>query len=163
MARGIVRLALLFVVLFIGCKVDVSTAVNGGNTNASTGQIWMLRFEDTLHPQTIKVYVSPYTNSGTWGQTGDSPLLWMYDASGNKCFNLLVGGNVVHDSPNDRFSCVNLGGAGCGMQTIGTCSFSMNGHFPNGTTVVNGTYTLTTTNAAGQKVSGTQVITGSRQ
>lgn len=87
----------------------------------------------------------------------------MYDASGNKCFNLLVGGNGVHHSLNDRFSCVNLGGAGCGMQTLGSGSFSMNGHFPDGTIVVNGTYTLTVTNAGGQRVSGTQVITGSRQ
>ncbi|MDH4164619.1 MAG: hypothetical protein OEW15_18305 [Nitrospirota bacterium] len=140
----------------------VSCGGSSSSTSSSTaGQYWSLTFEDTMHPQTIKVYIAPITTGSTWGVTSDSPLLWMYDTSGNKCYNLLVGGNSYHDSPGDRFDCVNLHGSGCGMQTVGSCSFTINGNFPNANAVAKGSYTLSTTSPLGT-ITGTQSITGYR-
>lgn len=149
-------------ILMCGCgNTGNSSSSSSSDNSSSSGQTWYLTFNDTMHPQTIKVYVAPYTTGSTWGETGDSPLLWMYDTSGNQCYNLLVGGNSYHNSSGDTFDCVNLHGSGCGMQTIGTCSFTVNGNFPNATSVVSGSYTLTTTSPLGT-IKGTQSITGHR-
>jgi hypothetical protein len=130
---------------FFGTPNDTDSETDVG------GQMWILTFNDSgsaPHPQTIEVYVAPFTNSGTWGEVGDSAGLWMYGTDGVCTYRLMVGGNVVHDGSGDRFSCVNLGNSGCGMQTLGSCDFVANGNFPNATTV-SGTYTLTTTSSLG--------------
>ena len=134
-----------------GCTSTGSTCemcvIEKGNpiANSPKTQTWELTFHDNMHPQTVKVTVKPFTNSGTFSETSDSPGVWMFDASGSKCFRLPVGGNIVHDSPGDRWSFVGMGGSGCGMQTLGSnSSGTANGNFPFATLINNGVVTLTT-------------------
>ena len=150
----------LTLLTLISCGGGGSSSGGGGGSNS--GQTWSVTFNDSgsaPHPQTVTVYVSPYTYSGTWGQSTSTGLT-MYSPDGTCQYQLMVGGNVVHDSPGDRFSCVNLGGSGCGMQTIGSCSFTANGNFPNATSA-SGTFNLTTTSRLGT-VSGTNTIQARR-
>ena len=151
--------AVLLAVICLGAGC-LSPESSSSDTN---GQIWALVFNDSgsaPHPQTIKVYIAPFTTSSTWGEPGGgrSPGLWMYGPDGVCKYRLMVGGNSFHDSPRDRFDCVNLSASGCGMQTMGTCSFSINGNYPDATEA-SGTYSLTTQSPLGT-ASGTNSITG---
>lgn len=142
--------------------VLVLLTVCGGNqssqSNDQAGQKWQLDFADSMHPQSITVGINPFTNSGTFGEFGSSPGLWMFGPDGVCKYRLPVAGNIVHDSSGDRWSSVNLGGAGCGMQTLGTLSLTSDGNFPNATRV-SGTCTLTTDSPLGQ-VRATTTVTG---
>jgi len=143
--------------------VKVSQDAAGTTAPAAT-QVWELTFEDSgsaPHPQTIIVSVPPFTTSGTWGENSQSPGLWLYGPDGICKYQIRVGGNIVHDAGGDRWSTVNLGGAGCGMQTLGTCQLTSNGQFPQATTV-SGTCTLTTESPLGS-VTLTQRVTGHRR
>jgi hypothetical protein len=147
---GLVVVMALAAPLMLGAPCVTSTGGSGDGGGDLGWQKWQLTFQDSgsaPHPQTIPVIVTPITYSSTWGEAGGSPGLWMYAPDG--CYyQIRVGGNSFHDSPGDRFECVNLGGAGCGMQTVGTCTLTANGNFPDAT-AMSGTYTLTTTSPLG--------------
>ena len=159
-------LVMLPFVPLLGCDTSLPSGDESGDGNnnggGESGQTWVLTFHDSgsaPHPQTVTVYVTPFTiGSGTWGETGESAGLWMFGPDGVCTYKLMVGGNVVPDSPGDRFSCVSLAGAGCGMQTVGSCDFVANGNFPDATTV-SGTFTLTTNSPIGT-ATGTNTLDG---
>ncbi len=159
-------LALLFVTLLLtaACTpASTSPSSTSSGNDPAAGQYWLVTFNDSgsaPRPQTVRVYIAPFTIGSTWGETSGSAGLWMYAPDGVSRYQLLVGGNSFHDT-NDRFDCVNLGGAGFGMQTLGRCSFTVNGHFPDAT-AGSGTYTLTTQSPLGT-VTGTNTITARRE
>ena len=125
-------------------------------------QTWNLIFTSGTIIQVVEVTVSPFTNSGTFSETDDSLGLWMYDAAGVICYRLNVGGNIVHDSPGDRWSFVAMSGAGCGMQTLGSnSSGTANGNFPDANYIGNGVVTLTTQSPLGT-VTAIATWTGSK-
>ncbi len=69
--------------------------------------------------------------------------MWVYDVDGSPCFRMNVGGNIVHDSPGDRWSFVNMGGSGCGFQMMSTASSgTANGNFPEADYISNGEVTF---------------------
>ena len=147
------------ILVAVGLLVGSCTAGGGG----AGGQTWTMTFQDPGGGgQQLEILVSEFTHSGTWSETSDSPGLWMTDPSGQCRYQLTVGGNVFHDSPGDRFSCVNLGGAGCGMQTLGSCELTANGNYPNAT-AANGTYTLTTETQGGDRVTANGTVVAQSQ
>jgi len=106
----------------------------------AAAQVWELK---TPMGDVARVVVSPFTNSGTFTETSDSPGWWMYDPSGNKSYRLHVGGNVSHAGGYDRWTFVGLSGSGGGWQTLGRGEGTTDRPFP-GANVVSGTLTLTT-------------------
>jgi hypothetical protein len=125
----------------------VTSACNKDDENPfdNNPQIWELTFTSGTIVQVVEVVVSPFTNSGTFGETDDSLGLWMFDAGGMMCYRLNVGGNIVHDSPGDRWSFVAMSGSGCGMQTLGgNSSGTANNNFPCADFIDDGVVTLTT-------------------
>jgi hypothetical protein len=167
-ANGPRRGGLLIIVATIVIVAGVVTylilkpARNGAN---ESNQTWELTFQDSgsaSHNQTVKVNVTPFTNSGTFSETSDSPGLWMYDASGKKCYRLPVGGNIVSDASGDRWSFVAMTGSGCGMTTLcSSSSGTANGNFPDANYISNGVMVLKTTSPLGT-FSGTVHWTGTR-
>jgi hypothetical protein len=154
----------LAAMLFVPAGCGVTSPSSTTSSASDTGQSWLVTFNDSgsaPHPQTVKVYVAPFTTGSTWGEVGDSQGLYMYGPDGVCKYRMMVGGNSSHDSPGDRFTCVNLGASGCGMQTLGRCEFTLNGHFPDATSGT-GTFTLTTQSPAGS-ITGTNTITARRQ
>jgi hypothetical protein len=125
----------------------------GDRCEMGKDQTWELIFQDggsTPHLQYVKVSIKGFVNSGTFTETSDSAGLWMYDPAGNKCYKLSVGGNIVRDSPGDRWTFVNMGGSGCGMQTLAlSSSGTANANFPIATGLTNGQLTLRTTSPLG--------------
>jgi hypothetical protein len=126
---------------------------DGNRCQQGKDQVWELAFEDggsASHYQWIKVQITGFTNSGTFNETSDSPGLWMYDASGTKCYRLKVGGTIVRDSPGDRWTFVDMRGNGCGMTTTGGNTVgTANANFPYATGLLNGRVTLTTQSSLG--------------
>lgn len=149
----IIAIMLVSALLLTSCASST-----GGSTPSSTGgsttpssttvlpQVWELTAgaQGEQGGQVAKVTVSPFTNSGTFSETSDSPGWWMFGATGERLFRLPVGGNIVHTGAGDRWSFVGLGGAGGDYQTLGRGEGTANGQFPNATAVT-GTITLTTT------------------
>lgn len=140
-----------FVLILLTIFAVVSACDKDEKQNEVTSpQTWDLTFTGGTIVQVVEVLVTPFTNSGTFSETSDSGGLWMYDASGTKCYTLNVGGNIVHDSPGDRWSFVAMSGAGCGMQTLGSnSSGTANGNFPDADYIGNGVVTLTTQSPIG--------------
>ena len=137
-------LALLFLVVSSCFEEE-----QNGEENPSA-QTWTLTFTAGTIVQVVKVTVTPFTNSGTFFETSDSQGLWIYDVDGTPCYRLNVGGNIVHDSPGDRWSFVAMSGGGCGMQTLGSnSSGTANGNFPDADYISNGVVTLTTQSPLG--------------
>ena len=130
----------------------------GDRCQTALDQIWELRFLDggeTPHFQVIQVQITSFTNSGTFSELPTSPGLWMFDSSGANCYRLHVEGNIVRDSPGDRWSFAGMAGSGCGMQTFGTnSSGTANANFPYATGLTNGLLTLTTQSASFGTASG---------
>lgn len=90
--------------------------------------------------QVATVVVSPFTNSGTFGETANSTGWWLDFPMQPPCsFRLTVGGNITKASPGDHWTFVTLGGSGCGHQALGTGEGTANGNFPNANLVTNGT------------------------
>ncbi len=121
--------------------VTVITACKKNNNNDpdTSAQTWELTFKVGDTEQKVEVYVTPFTYSGTFGETSDSQGLWVYDIDGTTCFRMDVGGNIVHDSPGDRWSFVAMGGVGCGFQMLATnSSGTANGNFPEADYISNG-------------------------
>ena len=156
MRRPFLFLGIAILLAASGCT-PVSSSPSSTTT---TGQYWLLTFHDSQRPQTVRVYIAPFTTGSTWGETSGSSGLWMYGPDGICRYQLPVGGNSFHDT-NDRFDCVNLGASGCGMQTLGRCSFTVGGHFPDAT-AGSGTYSLTTQSPLGT-VMGSNTISAVRE
>lgn len=117
-------------------------------------QTWELSAPDNVNGnpivQVARVAVTPFTYSGEFSETSDSPGWWIYDSQGNQCYRLPVHGNIVHDSPGDHWSFVGMSGIGCGMSTMGSNpSSTANGNFPCSNYINDGVVTLTTTTPAG--------------
>lgn len=132
---------------------DCPGGFTGKYCETPMNQTWQLTFSDggsASHIQVVKVLVTAFTYSGTFSETSDSGGLWMYDVNGDKCFKLKVEGNIVSDSPGDRWSFVGMSGTGCGMKTTGSnSSGTANGNFPAATYIANGFLTLTTESPLG--------------
>jgi hypothetical protein len=124
----------------------------------SSSQVWLLNFGDApcgMGLELAKVRVTPFTYSGAFSETSDSPGVYIWGPTCTCSYRLRIGGNVVHSTPYDRWDFVNVGGAGCGMQTLCTVTGTANGNFPNATSV-NGSITCTTQSPLGQSTgSGT--------
>lgn len=162
--RRFLSVGFLAASLLLPAACAVTSPTPSTSTTTDSGQTWLVTFNDSgsaPHPQTITVYVAPFTTGSTWGEVGDSPGLYMYAPDGVCKYRMMVGGNSAHDSPGDRFSCVNLGASGCGMQTLGRCEFTLNGHYPDATSG-GGTFTLTTQSPLGT-ITGTNTISARRQ
>lgn len=128
------------------------------NQTTAGAQVWELT-EAERH-QVARVIVSPYTYSGTFSETSDSPGWWIFDTVGNPLYKLPVGGNIVHSSQGDIWQFVNFGNAGGGYQTLGRGEGTANGNFPNAN-AVSGTITFTTQSRLGT-VTGTVKWSGKR-
>lgn len=131
----------LKIIFFVFTIVTVLTACKKKDNNdpATSAQTWELTFTAGTTVQVVEVYVTPFTYSGTFGETSDSQGLWVYDIDGSKCFRMNVGGSIVHDSPGDRWSFDSMGGTGCGFQMLATnSSGTANGNFPEADYISNG-------------------------
>jgi hypothetical protein len=118
------------VVVVLGRSHNGSSPVPGPTTSpTSPSQIWELTEQQT--GQIVWVTIKPFTYSGDFIETSDSPGWWIYGTQGEKLFKLAVNGNIVRDNPNDRWDFVNFGGAGGGYQALGTGQGSMVGHYPD--------------------------------
>jgi hypothetical protein len=115
------------------------------NDPATSPQSWDLT---NSAGQVASVVVSPFTNSGTFGEVEGSAGWWI-SMPGCAPYRLQVGGNIVHAGQADRWSFVGLTGAGCNSQTLGSGEGYANGNFPGATQVTNGTLTLTTQTPGG--------------
>ncbi len=160
--------AVLFLIMSTGCQLPNIGGSNGGTPTASqAAQSWLLDFGPgppncTANRQMARVVVSPFTNSGTFTETSDSPGVYVYNSTCDCHYRLTIGGNVVHDSPYDRWDFVGLAGAGCRMQAAGTGTGTANGNFPTANSV-HGQINVTTQNPALPAVSASATFTGSRQ
>jgi len=125
---------------------------------APGAQVWELT-ESERH-QMVKVIVEPYTYTGTFTETSDSPGWWIFDSAGNALYRLPVGGNIFHSSQGDSWEFVNFGNAGGGYQTLGRGQGTENGSFPAGDRV-EGDITFTTQSRLGS-VTGTVKWSGEK-
>lgn len=148
----------------IALGLFVSSTLLTSCEKENSPQTWIITFHDeglVGRDVDVKVVVSPFTNSGTFSETSDSEGLWMYDAQGQKCYRLPVGGNIVHDGAGDRWSFMGMSGSGCGMSTMaGQSSGTANGHFPDASQITNGyvnIYTSTPMGSGGGSLSWSAV------
>lgn len=154
---------LIVVGFFIFVLVMVSNPSDsgcGGPAPTPGAQVWDLR-NDVGDVATV--IVQPFTNSGTFGETSDSPG-WFIRIPGLNPIRLHVGGNIVHDSGGDRwvfvgFTAPNTGGAKVMFQGRG--EGRANGQFPNATRVT-GTTTATIITPMGT-TTGTSNWVGTRR
>lgn len=128
----------LFRVLAVTLLLPLANGCGAADVEDAFGalpQTWVL----TSGAQVATVVVSPFTNSGTFGETADSDG-WSV-GFGNCSVRLTVGGNVAKASPGDHWTFVTLGGGGCDHSILGTAEGTANGNFPDATQV-NGTLSL---------------------
>jgi hypothetical protein len=98
-----------------------STSPAPGPAATDSPQIWEVTVTDNYnHKQIAHVVIKPFTYSGDFVETADSPGWWIFGTNGEPLYKLPVQGNIVYDSPVDRWDFVNFGGAGGGYQTLGT-------------------------------------------
>ena len=135
--KGIRFSSILFVALTAGC--DIFNVVD------QSPQTWTLL---NSAGQMATVVVSPFTNSGTFGETSNSAGWWV-DITQDCSIRLTVGGNITKTSSGDHWTFVSLGGAGCGHQSLGTAEGTANGNFPNANQVANGTLSISTEGPGG--------------
>jgi hypothetical protein len=165
------RYVLLLLLLSVLCFPLINAGCSGGSgesapsptptptPTATPAQVWILTNDAG---DVAKVIVQPFTYSGTFTETSDSPHWWLYDSGGNPVAQIPLEGTIVHDNPYDRWS-FTITASGGGMTLTGQGEGSANGTmFPElegGTvqaTQVNGTVTGTVTSPMGdQPVSGT--------
>lgn len=112
-------------------------ACHTGGVSAAP-QVWRLT---NNAGQVATVNVLPFTNSGTFVESGDSEGWWV--EMGSCRFRLYVGGNIAHTSQGDHWTFVGFEGFGCSAQALGSGEGYANGNFPNATKVTNGTLSLT--------------------
>ena len=92
-----------------------------------------------------EVALSPFTNSGTFTETSNSPGIYVdfyVYGHGKTTIRLRVGGNIVHTSdekgfPVDRWEFVGLTGAGGGYQILGRGAGMTDAQFPDAIQVYN--------------------------
>ena len=108
------------------------------NGQAQSPQIWDLT---NNAGQVATVVVSPFTYSGTFGET-ESSAGWWINMPGCAPIRLQVGGNITHTTPGDHWTFVGLTGSGCNTQALGSGEGYANGNFPDATQVLNGTIKL---------------------
>jgi Flp pilus assembly protein TadD len=128
------------------------------NNTPASAQVWELT--ESERDQVVRVIVSPFTYSGTFDETSDSPGWWIFDTVGNPMYKLPVGGNIFHSSQGDDWEFVNFGNAGGGYQTMGRGEGRAIGNFPDAK-YVSGTITFTTQSPLGT-VTGTVKWSGER-
>ena len=134
--KGIRLCTILLVALTGGC--DILDVID------ESPQTWTLL---NSAGQLATVVVSPFTNSGTFGEVSDSPG-WFVDVGGCE-FRLNVGGNITHTGQGDHWTFVGLTGSGCGAQVLGTGEGFANGSFPDANQLQGGTLSLTQTDPLG--------------
>jgi hypothetical protein len=152
------KMATLFMIVGLLCASQMTALfaqrVSGSlkvTTMANSAQVWDLTNDAG---QVARVIVQPFTYSGTFSETSGSAGWWCLDTVGGHAFRFNIGGNIVHDSPGDRWDFVNLGGSGSGYSGLGTASGTANGNFPYAT-YVSGTYSITYNSPL-----GTNTLTG---
>lgn len=152
---GIISIIAVVAAIFtiLGRSHGHTTPVTGPTPSPNTpSQIWELTEEDK--GQVARVAIKPFTYSGDFIETGDdSPGWWILGTQGESVIHLQVDGNIVHDSPNDRWSFVTMGGVGGGYDTKASGGGTSVGNYPDAKSA-SGTITLTTTSPLGT-VSGT--------
>lgn len=154
----------MFVLLATGCPLPGSNSNNGnGNgTNNAVTQYWMLDFgPDPVvagREEEAKVAIAPFTYSGTFTETSDSPGLYIYDPGGGCSYRMSIGGSIAHSSQGDQWLFQGVTGAGCQMSTLGNGGGTSNGQYP-AATAAGGTLTLNTQSPIGP-ASGNQKWAG---
>ncbi len=85
-----IKIILTLLIVFV---VVSACNINDPNPFIDLPQTWDLTFnyDQPANSQTVEVIVTPFTNSGTFGETDDSQGLWVYDAAGGICYRLPVG------------------------------------------------------------------------
>ena len=140
----------------LGCESGAPPPLPSSSPASEAAQTWELTNETG---DIAIVAVTPFTNSGTFSETDDSPG-WFVRMPG-LTYRLHVGGNIVHTSGGDRWSFVGLTGGAGNAQTLGQGEGTANGQFPNAT-AVSGTLTLTTQTPIGTQT-GTANWWGTRK
>ena len=135
--KGIRLCTILLVALTGGC--DILDVID------ESPQTWTLL---NSAGQVATVVVSPFTNSGTFGETSNSTGWWV-NITQDCSIRLTVGGNITKASSGDHWTFVSLGGAGCGHQSLGTAEGTASGHFPEANQVLNGTLSISTEGPGG--------------
>jgi hypothetical protein len=148
---GLWGLVLAALVLLTGCPLPGSTSnSNSGGNNVT--QYWMLDFgPDPVVPgreEEAKVVMQPFTYSGVFDETSDSPGVYIYDPSGTCSYRISIGGSIGHNSQGDQWLFQGVTGSGCGMSTVGSGGGTSNGSYPNATAAT-GTLTLKTMSPLG--------------
>ena len=139
-----------------GCESSAPPPLPSSSPASEAAQTWELTNETG---DIAIVAVTPFTNSGTFSETDDSPG-WFVRMPGLS-YRLHVGGNIVHTNGGDRWSFVGLTGGAGNAQTLGQGEGTANGQFPNAT-AVSGTLTLTTQTPIGTQT-GTAKWWGTRK
>jgi hypothetical protein len=114
-------------VLFIFAGCGVNTGPN--NTSPATTQKWDLNMFGHAY-----VTVPPFTNSGAFSETSDSPGWYLSDAVGQNRVRVPLSGMVSHTANGDHWSftiTVNNNGLTWTAQGSGTAD----GNFPNAMSV----------------------------
>src|SRR5208337_4808060 len=103
---GLWGLALAALVLLTGCPLPGSTSNSNNGGNGSGAQYWMLDFGPGPpgHPEEqAKVVIQPFTYSGVFDETSDSPGVYIYDPSGTCSYRVSIGGSIGHNSQGDQW------------------------------------------------------------
>lgn len=164
MKRFAVSLPVIALSLALASCMNNGLSSTGNSSSSANSQFWTLNFGPAYSggPNEIAyVAISPFTNSGTFSETSNSPGVYMFNNDRSCSYRLSIGGNVFHNGANDTWQFVGMSGSGCGMQTMGSGGGTANGAYPNAT-AVGGTVTLTTQSSL-PTATGTFNWTGSRQ
>jgi hypothetical protein len=120
---------------------------NLGGSNNGSAQIWSLDFgPDPVvagREEIALVSIAPFTNSGTFTETSNSPGVLFYNNDGSCSYRLTIGGTIAHAGQNDTWVFQGVTGSGCGMQSLGSGGGSSVGAYPTSTTAA-GTINVTT-------------------
>ena len=143
--KKILFFLILSIVTFNSCKKDDNPVVTNGTT-----QIWHMVNDAG---EIAEVEISPFTNSGTFSETGNSTH-WYMSYPGGK-MRIPVSGTISHTSQGDHwYFTINIQNGGVSL--IGTGEGYSNGNFPDA-----GSASGTVRGVATAPSMGSQNVTGS--
>jgi len=124
--------------VMVGCDVgglpststSSSTSSSSSSTSAGEGvQKWVL-----LNQMGDQAYVTikPFTYSGAFSESSDSPHWWLYDGAGKRVAKFNIGGNIFHAGQYDTWDFVTFSASGGGMNVHATVTGrTTDGVYPN--------------------------------
>jgi hypothetical protein len=112
-------------------------ALSFGFKSQDERQVWELTDDAG---QTVRVAIYPFTYSGTFNETSDSPG-WYISCEDGGSVRIPVSGTIAHNGDTDSWTFTfSLGSCGCTVQGQGEGTSLVNA---SGVSVVGGTYTMT--------------------